>query len=115
MGSLLLAVTSGVVAAEPLLLESGAGIAAASKALALNEHNCCGPPQHEVICCGHPGRPLSAPLTGDVARKARRAEGSPSDWDPSTFPIAHLDPVVVEPGSRRAANVLNQLTQQCGP
>src|SRR5690242_8937471 len=39
-----------------------------------------------LVCCGHHGRPLSAPLTGDVARKARRAEGSPSDYDPSTFP-----------------------------
>src|SRR2546421_11070339 len=45
-------------------------------------------PQHRLICCGDHGRPLSAPLTEDVARKARRAEGSPSDYDPSIFPSA---------------------------
>src|SRR5437763_3519931 len=43
-----------------------------------------------LICCGDHSRPLSAPLTEDVARKARRAEGSPSDYDPYIFPIAVL-------------------------
>jgi hypothetical protein len=34
--------------AEPLLLESGAGIAAALRPLALNQHNPSGPPQYEA-------------------------------------------------------------------
>src|SRR5437667_12028805 len=52
------------------------------KALALNQHRPCGRRSARLICCGDHGRPLSAPLTEDVARKARRADGSPSDYDP---------------------------------
>src|SRR5436189_707412 len=58
------------------------------KALALNQHSPCGRRSTRLIRCGDHGRPLSAPLTEDVARKARRAEGSASDYDPNTFPSA---------------------------
>src|SRR3982074_1795067 len=46
---------------------------------------------------------LSAPLTEDVARKARRAKGSPSDYHPTTFRSRHSDFVAREQASGRRA------------
>src|SRR5437764_4686137 len=81
--SLLLAVCRGWFLAEPVLLEPGAAIAGA-QALALTQHSPCSCRSTRLICRGGHGRPLSAPLTEHVTRKARRAEGSPSDYDRTT-------------------------------
>src|ERR1041384_2360710 len=104
---------SGVVPCRTSCLNQARVSLRFGEALALNQRSSVVAAARGCSAAVTNGRPLSAPLTEDVARKARRAKGSGGDYDPSSFPIAHSDFVIVEPGSRRAANVLNQVMQPC--